>query len=384
MIHLLLAVIYLAFISLGLPDALLGSAWPTIYQEWSAPVSTAGVIYLIISLGTVVSSLMSDRLTRALGPGKVTAFSVATTALALWGFSVSTSFWQLCLWSIPYGLGAGSVDAALNNYVAVHYASRHMSWLHCMWGIGASLGPHIMSRALSGGQGWSAGYQVVALIQISLTAVLFLTLPLWKTQRNGAVKTTCRPLSLRQIAAIPGTKPVMAAFFCYCAMETTAALWGASYLVLHMGMDEADAARFGGLFYLGMTVGRAISGFVTMRLSDRRMVRLGQALAAIGILAVLLPLGQTVTLAGLLLTGLGCAPIYPCFIHATPAYFGVERSQAIIGVQMASAYVGTSLMPPLFGLIAQYITPALFPVYLLALLAAMVLLHERLVKEMSH
>ena len=239
MIHLLLAVIYLAFISLGLPDALLGSAWPTIYQEWSAPVSTAGVIYLIISLGTVVSSLMSDRLTRALGPGKVTAFSVATTALALWGFSVSTSFWQLCLWSIPYGLGAGSVDAALNNYVAVHYASRHMSWLHCMWGIGASLGPHIMSRALSGGQGWSAGYQVVALIQISLTAVLFLTLPLWKTQRNGAAKTTCRPLSLRQIAAIPGTKPVMAAFFCYCAMVTTAALWGASYLVLHMGMDEA-------------------------------------------------------------------------------------------------------------------------------------------------
>lgn len=383
MIH-LLAVIYLAFISLGLPDALLGSAWPTIYQEWSAPVSTAGVIYLIISLGTVVSSLMSDRLTRALGPGKVTAFSVATTALALWGFSVSTSFWQLCLWSIPYGLGAGSVDAALNNYVAVHYASRHMSWLHCMWGIGASLGPHIMSRALSGGQGWSAGYQVVALIQISLTAVLFLTLPLWKTQRNGAAKTKCRPLSLRQIAAIPGTKPVMAAFFCYCAMETTAALWGASYLVLHMGMDEADAARFGGLFYLGMTVGRAISGFVTMRLSDRQMVRLGQAVAAIGILAVLLPLGQTVTLAGLLLTGLGCAPIYPCFIHATPAYFGVERSQAIIGVQMASAYVGTSLMPPLFGLIAQYITPALFPVYLLALLAAMVLLHERLVKEMSH
>ena len=382
MFHLLLAVIYLAFISLGLPDALLGSAWPTIYQEWSVPVSSAGVIYLIISLGTVVSSLLSDRLTRALGPGKVTALSVATTALALWGYSVSGSFWQLCLWSVPYGLGAGSVDAALNNYVAIHYASRHMSWLHCMWGIGASAGPHIMSWVLSGGRSWSAGYQTVAVIQIVLTALLFLSLPLWKIKQIPREKRAGKALSLRQIVAIPGAKAVMAAFFCYCAMETTAALWGASYLVLHLGMGEVEAARFGGLFYLGMTVGRAVSGFVTMRLNDRQMVRLGQSVAAVGILAVLLPFGGKVTLAGLLLMGFGCAPIYPCFIHTTPVYFGVERSQAIIGVQMASAYVGTSLMPPLFGLVAQYITPALFPVYLLVLLAAMVLLHERLVKEM--
>ena len=383
MVHLLLAVIYMAFISLGLPDALLGSAWPTIYQDWGVPVSWAGIVSLIISVGTVVSSLMSDRMTRALGTGKVTALSVATTAIALWGFSASASFWQLCLWAIPYGLGAGSVDAALNNYVAIHYASRHMSWLHCMWGLGASIGPYIMAWVLSGGYGWNEGYLAVALIQVVLTVLLFCSLPLWKGGRRVAEKSAARPLSLQQIMSIPGTKVVMAAFFCYCGLETTAALWSASYLVLHGGMAETEAARFAGLFYLGMTAGRGLSGFVTMRLNDRQMIRLGQAVAALGILAVLLPLGKTVTLAGLLLTGLGCAPIYPCFIHATPTYFGVERSQAIIGVQMASAYVGTSLMPPIFGLLAEYVTPALYPVYLLVTLVALVLLHERLIKEMG-
>ena len=382
MIHLLLAVIYMAFISLGLPDALLGSAWPTIYQDWSVPVSWAGIISLIVSAGTVVSSLMSDRLTRALGAGWVTVLSVATTAAALWGYSASGSFWALCLWSIPYGLGAGSVDAALNNYVAVHYASRHMSWLHCMWGLGASIGPYIMAWVLTGGYSWSAGYRTIAIIQLVLTALLLCSLPLWKQERKSAKGKRCRSLTLRQILAIPGARSVMATFFCYCGLETTAALWGASYLALHVGLSETEAARYGGLFYIGMTVGRALSGFLTMRLNDRQMVRLGQAVAAMGALAVLLPLGKTVTLAGLLLVGLGCAPIYPCMIHATPFHFGVERSQAIIGVQMASAYVGTSLMPPIFGLVADFVTPALYPVYLLLLLAAMVLLHEQMLRKL--
>jgi len=382
MIHLLLAVIYMAFISLGLPDALLGSAWPTIYQDWSVPVSWAGIISLIVSAGTVVSSLMSDRLTRALGAGWVTALSVATTAIALWGYSASGSFWAMCLWSIPYGLGAGSVDAALNNYVAVHYASRHMSWLHCMWGLGASIGPYIMAWVLTGGYSWSAGYRTIAIIQLVLTALLLCSLPLWKQGRQPAKGKRCRSLTLRQILAIPGARSVMATFFCYCGLETTAALWGASYLVLHVGLSETEAARYGGLFYIGITAGRALSGFFTMRLNDRQMVRLGQAVTAVGALAVLLPLGKTVTLAGLLLVGLGCAPIYPCMIHATPFHFGVERSQAIIGVQMASAYVGTSLMPPIFGLVADFVTPALYPVYLLLLLAAMVLLHEQMLRKL--
>ena len=380
MIHFLLAVIYLAFISLGLPDALLGGAWPVIYQQWDIPVSWAGILYMIISLGTVASSLLSDRLTRALGAGKVTALSVAFTAAALWGFSASGAFWQLCLWAVPYGLGAGSVDAALNNYVAIHYDARHMSWLHCMWGVGASIGPRIMARALTGAQDWSGGYRTVALIQTVLTLGLLCSLPLWKGKRRPAGQRREKALSLPQVLAIPGVKRAMAAFFCYSAAETTVFLWGASYLALHRDMAEAEAAALGGLFYLGMTVGRALGGFAAMRWSDRQLIRLGQAVTAVGIVILLLPLGTASSAAGMLVMGLGCAPIYPSFIHATPGYFGADRSQAVIGVQMACAYVATSFMPPVFGLIAQYLSPALFPVYLLAFLVAMAVLHEGMAK----
>ena len=381
MLHLLLAVIYLSFISLGLPDALLGSAWPTMYGEFGVPVSYAGVISMIIAVGTIVSSLQSDRLTRTLGTGKVTAISVGMTAAAIFGFSVSHSFWTLCLWAVPYGLGAGSVDAALNNYVALHYASRHMSWLHCMWGVGASLGPYIMGYALTGGGGWNMGYRYIALLQVVLTAVLVLSLPLWKTPAKDAAGGGNPALPLGQILRIPGAKAVMVTFFCYCAVEQTAGLWASSYLALHKGVPAETAAGFASLFFIGITVGRALSGFLTMKLSDSRMVRLGQGIIALGITAFLLPLGEYAALAGLLLIGLGCAPIYPCIIHSTPAHFGAEKSQAIIGVQMASAYMGTCLMPPLFGLIANHITVSLFPFYLLAILILMVFMHEALLKS---
>ena len=382
MVHLLLAVIYLAFISLGLPDSLLGSAWPSISAELGAPVSWAGIISMIISLGTVVSSLQSDRLTRRLGAGRVTAFSVLLTALALLGFSFSRSFAALCLLAIPYGLGAGSVDAALNNYVALHFASRHMSWLHCMWGVGASIGPYIMEYALTGGQGWNAGYRYIAILQFALTAILLLSLPLWKRRAGaeGAAESAGKPLSLREIARIPGARAVMAAFFCYCALEQTTGLWASSYLALNRGLDAETAAGFGSLFFIGITVGRALGGFLTLRFSDAQMVRIGQGCILLGIAALLLPFGEGPALAGLVLVGLGCAPVYPSIIHATPEHFGAERSQAMIGVQMASAYVGTCLMPPLFGLIANHIDIALFPVFLLAVLAAMVFAHERLLQ----
>ncbi len=382
MLHLLLAVIYLSFISLGLPDALLGAAWPTMYGEFGVPVSYAGVISMIIAVGTIVSSLQSDRLTRRLGAGKVTAVSVGMTAAAIFGFSVSHSFWMLCLWAVPYGLGAGSVDAALNNYVALHYASRHMSWLHCMWGVGASLGPYIMGYALTGGGGWNMGYRYIALLQVVLTVVLVLSLPLWKTPAKDAAEEGGSPaLSLGQILRIPGAKAVMVTFFCYCAVEQTAGLWASSYLALHKGVPAETAAGFASLFFIGITVGRALSGFLTMKLSDSRMVRLGQGIIAVGIAAFLLPLGAHAALVGLLLIGLGCAPIYPCIIHSTPAHFGAEKSQAIIGVQMASAYMGTCLMPPLFGLIANHITVSLFPFYLLTILILMVFMHEALLKS---
>ncbi len=390
MTHLLLAIIYLAFISLGLPDALLGSAWPTMYREFNVPVSYAGIISMIIALGTIISSLQSDRLTKKLGTGGVTAISVAMTAIALLGFSFTHSFWLLCLWAVPYGLGAGSVDAALNNYVALHYKSHHMSWLHCMWGVGATLGPYIMGFALSGGKTWNSGYLYISVLQIVLTAVLIFSLPLWTVQKppsgGGTVNTRVsqeKPLSLPEIIRIPGAKEVMLCFFCYCAIEQTAGLWASSYLSLFKGIPSETAARFAGMFFIGITVGRAVSGFVTMKLNDVQMIRLGQGLIAAGIAVMLLPGPHIISLAGLILIGLGCAPVYPCIIHSTPAHFGAKRSQAIIGVQMASAYVGTCLMPPLFGLIANHISIALFPLYMMIILIIMVIMHELLAKKTS-
>ena len=402
MFHLLLAVIYMSFISLGLPDALLGSAWPTIYQEFNVPVSYAGIVYMIICAGTIISSLQSDRLTKSLGTGKVTAFSVLLTAVALWGFSVSNSYWMLLLWAIPYGLGAGSVDASLNNYVALHYESRHMSWLHCMWGVGASVGPYVMSYALTRGQSWHMGYRYISFIQIGLTIIIMLSLPLWKGRSealngnlssdqekdptkmntsNSVQEVKEKSLTLKEIVRIPGAKQVMLMFFCYCSLEQTAGLWASSYLVLKHGLDAETAASFGSMFFIGITVGRAISGFITMKLKDHQMIRLGQIIIAIGIVLMCLPLGYQVALAGLIICGLGCAPIYPCIIHSTPDNFGADKSQAVIGVQMASAYVGNLLMAPLFGLIANHISVALFPVYLLLILAVMVIMHIKLLQK---
>lgn len=382
MTSLLLAVIYLAFIGLGLPDSLLGAAWPMIYPQFGVPVSSMGLLSMIISAGTILSSLNSSRLTRALGAGKVTLLSTVLTALALLGFGMSRSLWQLCFWAVPYGLGAGSVDAALNNYVALHYASRHMSWLHCMWGVGTIIGPSLMSAALTGGHGWSGGYLLTALVQGLIVAVLLLSLPLWgrPTSGNGS-ETETAALSLREVLAIPGAKEVMLCFFGYCALESTAGLWAASYLTLARDIPAETAAGFAALFYLGITAGRAVSGWIAPHLGDDGMIRLGLWGIGLGLTALLLPGPAAVSLAGLVIIGLGCAPIYPSIIHSTPAHFGAHRSQAVIGVQMASAYVGSMAMPPLFGLMARQITPALFPFYLLVLLGLMAWMHHRLVHK---
>ena len=385
MFYLLLTIIYISFISLGLPDGLLGAAWPTMGPELAAPVSYAGIIAMIISAGTIASSLLSDRLTYHLGCGKVTAISVGMTAAALFGFSFCDSFWQLCLWAIPYGFGAGSVDAGLNNYVALHYTSRHMSWLHCMWGVGAAIGPYIMGFILSGGGHWTMGYRSVGGIQIVLTVCLFLSLPLWKERKNSEDKTqeNGKPLKLAEIIRIPGAKEVMVMFFCYCALEQTAALWASSYLNLYKGVEAERAAFFASMFFIGITVGRALNGFLTIKFSDMQLIRTGLAIILAGIVVMFLPMGEIISLAGLVLIGLGCAPVYPCVIHSTPENFGAEKSQAIIGVQMASAYVGICLMPPLFGLIANHISVALMPVYLLAILVLMAAMHEKMLKEVQ-
>ena len=379
MASLLLPVIYLAFISLGLPDSLLGSAWPSMVGQLGADLSWAGIVSMIISAGTIVSSLCSERLNARLGTGGVTAVSVLLTAAALFGFSTCTRFWQLCVWAVPYGLGAGSVDAALNAYVSLHYKSRHMSWLHCMWGVGASAGPVIMGRALAGGS-WQGGYRIISLIQFGLTAVLLLSLPLWKRPEKTPEGADYTPehRTLPQLLRMPGVPQVLLCFFCYCALESTAGMWAASYCTLVRGIDAGTAAGWASTFYLGITIGRGVCGFLTIKINDQNMIRLGQVLIALGVVLVLLPAGQGVLFAGLVTIGLGCAPVYPSIIHETPANFGREVSLAMTGIQMAFAYVGSCLVPPLFGLLAQYVTPALYPWFLAALLALMFAMAESL------
>ena len=381
MVSLLLPIIYLSFISLGLPDGLLGSAWPTMYPVFGVTVSASGIVFMIISIGTVISSLQSDRMTSRFGTAKVTAVSAAMTAVALFGFSTCTSFPMLCFWAIPYGLGAGGVDASLNNYVAVHYESKHMSWLHCMWGIGATAGPYIMGAVLSGGGVWNTGYRIVGLVQLVLVVILFLSLPIWKRGQSAQEEAPHQALTLRQVLAIPGAKEIMITFFCYCALEQTAGLWSASYLVLDRGIDPETAASYASMFYLGITLGRFINGFIAMRLSDNAMIRMGFGIIGLGVALLFLPLGNLCALLGLVTVGLGCAPVYPCIIHSTPENFGIENSQALVGVQMASAYVGISLMPPLFGLLSEQVGLWLLPWYLLGILALMAGMYRRMRKK---
>ncbi|NSX41556.1 MFS transporter [Gardnerella vaginalis] len=388
MINLLLAVIYLAFISLGLPDALLGAAWPTMSHDIGAQISWAGGISMVISAGTIISALLSNKLTCKFGPGKVTLISVALTALALLGFSFAPNYLVLIFLAIPYGLGAGGVDAALNNYVAVHYASWHMSWLHCMWGIGASAGPYVMGFALSHGQRWTAGYQYIAVMQIALTLVLLMSLPLWKNNKKNELNKIAESktksfekVSYAGILRIPGAKNILIMFFCYCALEQTAGLWASSYMVLHGGVSRVVAAGWASLFYVGITVGRFVSGFLTMRFNDATMIRIGQCVMLMGILVLLLPLPNHIELVtGFIIIGLGCAPVYPCIIHSTPHYFGADKSQAIVGMQMASAYIGSMVIPAIFGIVAQNVSMMLLPAYLLILLAVMTFMHVRLMR----
>lgn len=386
MVSLLLVIIYLAFISLGLPDTVLGSAWPSVYAGFHVPMAYAGILSTLASACTILTSLLSARIIRRFGTGVVTTVSVALTAIALLGYSMAPSFWVMCLFSIPYGLGAGSVDASLNNYIALHYKARHMNWLHCFWGVGATAGPYIMGLCLAAGGTWNTGYRTIGLIQVALVACLVAALPLWRKVAQTQAAPATEPedgrkhVSLLAGLKLPGAKQLFTAFFCYCALEGATGLWASSYMVLARGVDKALAAKMGALFFLGITAGRFISGFLTARLNNRRMVRLGQGLAAAGILLVALPLGNGVLFAGLALMGLGCAPIFPSLLHDTPHNFGQAQSQLLMGMQMASAYIGATLMPPLVGLLAQKLSITLYPLYLIVLLLLMVLMTEGAVR----
>jgi len=398
---LLLAIIYIAFVSLGLPDSLVGAGWPVMHQELGVPVAFAGIITMIIAGGTIFSSLASERLTRRFGVGAVTAVSVGMTAGALVGFSLSDSFWLLCLWAIPYGLGAGAVDAALNNYVALHYAARHMNWLHSFWGVGASISPFIMSYALTSGLEWSGAYRIVGLVQAVLTFVLLISLPLWgkvnavvPSHYGGAAlgeqsgseppEASRTHVPLAHALRIPGVALVLTAFFAYCALESTSLLWASTYLVGQRGVEPATAAAFASLFLIGITAGRFLAGLFAERIGDRRLIRGGFVTVAIGgaLLAVPLPT-DALALAGLVIAGLGAAPIYPAIIHSTPVNFGRRNSQAIIGIQMAAAYIGSTLAPPLFGVLATWAGMWIFPLFLVVLAALGLLMSERLNRRLQ-
>lgn len=373
---LLLAVIYLAFISLGLPDSLLGSGWPVMSADIGAPLSYAGAVTMIISGGTIVSSLLSNRLNAKFGTGIVTALSVFLTAAALFGFSRSGSFAELCLWSVPYGLGAGAIDSALNNYVAVNYTARHMSWLHSFWGVGTIISPYIMSRALTGPLSWRGGYGLVAVIQLAIAIVMVISLPLWKRDSAaGAHKRAAR--SIKDVLSIKGVIYVLIAFFAYCSAESTAMLWSSTYLVEARGIDAGTAAAFASLFFIGITAGRFLNGFVANRFGDFRLIRIGACIITAGIILTALPFTPT-SLAGFVVIGFGCAPVYPSIIHSTPMNFGEENSQAIIGIQMASAYLGTTFMPALFGLIAEHIEIRLMPLFIFFFTALLVIMIGKL------
>ena len=375
---LLISLIYLAFVSMGLPDSLLGSAWPSIYENMGVPLSAVGLVTILISSGTVISSFLSDRAIRRFGTGLVTVVSTALVAVSLFGFSFARSLPALCLWALPYGLGGGSIDAALNNYVALHYKSRHMSWIHFFWGVGAALSPSIMSAILTRGYLWTAGYRLVGTIQAVIGVLLFLSLPIWKRNVSAEEESTAARLTFRQVLHLPGARQILISFFCYCALETTAGLWAASYMTLYRGVEPGTAAAWASIFYLGITAGRFFNGLISDRLGNRVMVRIGEGTVLLGIVFLLLPLGHAGAFAGLVLVGLGAAPIYPCLLHETPENFGRENSQAIMGKQMACAYIGSTLMPPVFGLIAEHIHIGLYPVFLLLFAVVMLLTSEKM------
>lgn len=377
MATLLLAVIYTAFIGLGIPDSLFGTAWPAIYREFSLPISFASFVTVTTSCGTVVSSLMSSQVIRRFGTARVSAFSTALTAVALLGFSFSGSFWLLILCAIPLGLGAGAIDTALNNYVALHYSATHMSFLHCFYGVGVSLSPYVLSLVISGPQGWRGGYRTAFAMQLVIALLLFLTLPLWKKVQgvrtdgeSGEEKINALPV--RKVLKLPGVKGMCLLFVASVGIEVTAGSWGATFLVESKGVTEDRAAWYVMFYYIGMAVGRFLSGVLAAKLHSWQIIRLGMVVLGVALVVLLLPVPPVWSAVGLFLVGLGNGPMFPNYNYLAPESFGPEVSQSVIGTQMAFSYIGVMLVPTVFGVLGQVVTVALFPAYLTVFFLVMV------------
>jgi fucose permease len=390
MITLLLVIIYLAFISLGLPDSLLGAAWPAMQSDIGAPLETGGILFMTIAGGTIISSLVSGNLLKRFGTGRVTLVSVSMTAVALLGFNFAPSVGWLVICAIPLGLGAGAVDAGLNDFVATNYKAHHMSWLHCFWGVGATLGPVIMAQFISGDNSWRNGYMIIACIQIFLVLVLILSLPLWKRvsrNSNTALEEVSKEsLMTNHVEVEKGIKPIqvkgvklaLVSFLFYCGAEATMNLWGSSYLVNIKGLNPATAAAWVSFYFAGITIGRFVTGFITFRTSNRTLIRTGQTIALIGAIILILPLPSTFSLIAFIIVGLGLAPIFPCMLHETPIRFGKKHSQTIMGYQMAVAYTGTTFIPPLLGFTATQLTIGILPFCIVIFVVAMIWSSERI------
>ncbi|MCS0788419.1 MFS transporter [Cytobacillus firmus] len=387
MATILLVIIYLAFISLGLPDSVLGAAWPVMQADLGAPLETAGWLFMTIAGGTIISSLVSGRILKRFGTGKVSFFSTLMTAAALLGFYFAPSVSWLFLCAIPLGLGAGAIDAGLNDYVAAHYKAHHMSWLHSFWGVGATIGPIIMAQYIAGGDSWSNGYFAIAGIQFVLAIILLLTLPLWNIGKKnnkalvGEAEESEERLDHAEIVKplqIKGVKLALLSFLFYCGAEATMGLWGSSFLVSMKGLPAAEAAQWVSFYFAGITIGRFITGIITFKVNNRTLIRMGQILALAGAILLFLPFTSAFALAGFVLVGLGLAPIFPCMLHETPARFGKKHSQTIMGYQMAVAYTGSTFMPPVLGFIASHSTIGIFPLCIVLLAAAMFLSSEKL------
>ncbi len=377
----MLIILYLWTMISGLNASLLGALWPVMYLDFDVALSVVGVLSWIGSGVGLVSNLSAGWFLRKFGARRTTAISGLIVALALFGYTVSSEYWMLCLLSIPSGLAGGIIGISMNNYVAMHYPPRHMSWVHCMWGLGSIIGPNIVSYSLAKGYSWHMSYRFVFIAWALWGLAILLAGRRWKadpSEANRKVKSKAMPM--KQMIRIRGVKDALLTFFCYNSLEQGIMLWMSSYMVLHIGLAEEMAATYVSLFFIGITVGRMLNGFLTMKFHGDTLIHFGQILIAIGGVLLILPLGKGVMLAALLTIGVGCAPVCPCLLHSTPEHFGKEHSQALVGLQVAASSLGNCIFPSLFGLVAGHISIALLPVYIFICLGVMAAAHHRLSK----
>ena len=371
----LLIIIYIAFIGLGIPDSLFGTAWPAIYSEFELPISFGSFVTIIISCGTVLSSVISSKIISRLGTNKVSAYSTLLTALALLGFSFAPNLWVMCFWAIMLGIGAGAIDVALNNYVAIHYSATHMSFLHCFYGVGVSVSPYILSLVIAGNFGWRGGYRIAFAIQLIITLLLFLSLPLWRKahgSENESEENTHKDLSFGSVLKIRGVKMMCSLFIASCAIECTCGGWGSTFLVEYKHLPAEKAAQIIMIYYIGMTLGRFLSGVLAAKLHSWKIIKLGQIVLGLALLLLILPGGVYLCALGMFLIGLGNGPLFPNFNYLTPENFGSDISQSVIGIQMASAYIGIMVAPAVCGLLGQVFGMVIFPFYLIVFYAIMI------------